>query len=406
MTTLKYDYCIIGGGIAGTSTAYYLSSLVKQGKKVLLIEQDEISSKRASSEGTSRMYREMYSSAFYSQLMTSSLALWKDIETHSGVSLLKKNGLLFFGSQDLGETVEGSILGSKRTMEQLGLSFDYYQSIKDIQKRWPSLNPEKDDVAIFSENDGQINATLSCNVLARLAVKSGVKLMQGNKVVSVKSSKSHQRTLFLSNGDTVISKNLIITTGCWTKENLEKWFHLSLKLEIHSVIWGYYKVLTQHKNIPQWFCFRNKPHSGLFSDCDGLYYGFPVEPLSDTTETGFKAKVGIDFTPKASHYRPKSMSDFNYTPDKLLGDDLSAFLKVHWPCLGESLSLHASPYNMTADNDFVLGKLPNHENVVVFCGGNGRAFKFGPIIGKLLAELISNQAIEHNLSRFSPNRLL
>jgi len=44
--------------------------------------------------------------------------------------------------------------------------------------------------------------------------------------------------------------------------------------------------------------------------------------------------------------------------------------------------MQASPYTMTKDSFFVLDKLPAHPEVSMFTGGNGRAFKFAPLIGR------------------------
>ena len=60
---------------------------------------------------------------------------------------------------------------------------------------------------------------------------------------------------------------------------------------------------------------------------------------------------------------------------------------------------------MTPDQDFVLGYLPGHPDVAVFTGGSGRAFKFGPLLGKLLANTITGNKIGEEIAkRFNPAR--
>ena len=44
-------------------------------------------------------------------------------------------------------------------------------------------------------------------------------------------------------------------------------------------------------------------------------------------------------------------------------------------------------YTNTPDEHFVLGALPDHPNVVVGSVCSGHGFKFGPLTGRLLAEL-------------------
>ncbi len=59
-------------------------------------------------------------------------------------------------------------------------------------------------------------------------------------------------------------------------------------------------------------------------------------------------------------------------------------------------------YDSTADGDFVLDRLGR---VVVGCGTSGHAFKFGPLLGELLADLAEGRKPGVDLSRFSLARL-
>merc|ERR1711892_647646 len=109
---------IVGAGVAGTATAFALS---EQGQNSILVEQGpSVAPATGSSNGDSRMYRKMYSSEFFSKMQSKALDRWNDVEKESGETLLQENGLLFYG-EDTGETVEGSVLGAKEVMENLGL---------------------------------------------------------------------------------------------------------------------------------------------------------------------------------------------------------------------------------------------------------------------------------------------
>ena len=43
---------------------------------------------------------------------------------------------------------------------------------------------------------------------------------------------------------------------------------------------------------------------------------------------------------------------------------------------------------MTPDGRFVLDRLPGRPEVALFCGGNGRAFKFAPLLGRQALHLL------------------
>ena len=60
-----YDYAVIGGGVHGLCTAYYLS---KTQAKVVLLEQFTIGHHFGSSHGSIRMTRTVYTNKSYTEL--------------------------------------------------------------------------------------------------------------------------------------------------------------------------------------------------------------------------------------------------------------------------------------------------------------------------------------------------
>lgn len=73
------DVLIIGGGIIGVSTAFYLSQEDPK-LKIIVLEKNSCGHDRASSYGESRMYRKMYSKAYFSQMQTEALKMWRQLE--------------------------------------------------------------------------------------------------------------------------------------------------------------------------------------------------------------------------------------------------------------------------------------------------------------------------------------
>ena len=58
-------------------------------------------------------------------------------------------------------------------------------------------------------------------------------------------------------------------------------------------------------------------------------------------------------------------------------------------------------YDMTENSDFVIDRDPDHRDIVYGYGFSGHGFKFAPLIGKLLAELVLDIDPSFDLSRFS-----
>ena len=59
-------------------------------------------------------------------------------------------------------------------------------------------------------------------------------------------------------------------------------------------------------------------------------------------------------------------------------------------------------YDNSADSDFILDRVGH---VVVGCGTSGHGFKFGPLLGVLLADLAEGVTPEVDLRRFAIDRI-
>ena len=61
-------------------------------------------------------------------------------------------------------------------------------------------------------------------------------------------------------------------------------------------------------------------------------------------------------------------------------------------------------YTMTPDEHFVIDRHPVHPHIVIGAGFSGHGFKFSTLIGKLLADLSSQNPIDLDLSMFRIDR--
>src|SRR5579863_3185566 len=88
----KHGVIIVGGGIMGVSTAYWLAS---QGREVTLLDQYDVPNQWAASGDHLRVFRLTYGKdVFYTDMAVKSLPLWLDLNTQTGEKLLQQNGVL------------------------------------------------------------------------------------------------------------------------------------------------------------------------------------------------------------------------------------------------------------------------------------------------------------------------
>lgn len=406
------DFVVIGGGMAGTATAYANS---KAGLKTCLIEaQNSIAPDIASSNGDSRMYRQMYSDPFFSKMQTMALKQWSDIETELGndTKLLHKNGLLFYG-EDTPETVEGSVAGAQRTMADLNLPHTHFTNSDDIESSFPSLQTKgRPYQGVFEETAGHVRASAACKAMTKLAEDSppGCDVMLNAVVSAIEVDKNSGKIQVVTNdGTTVQAKHCVVAAGPWTNELLQKSFGIELDLEIWRIHWAHYELTDDAATMPQAFFFKKE------SDCGndgGLYYVFP----ETATEKNFGdnddnqkryVKVGVDFKTTKSIDVPTSMDQFSFEPDAEVLQMIDTFVAQNLKGVGKRISSHVSPYTMSKDSYFVIDRIPTYDNISIFAGGSGRAFKFAPLIGDLLSKLargVEKVDLDVDLDRFAIDR--
>ena len=89
--------------------------------------------------------------------------------------------------------------------------------------------------------------------------------------------------------------------------------------------------------------------------------------------------------------------------DHALLDRLAADVRDKFPGL-DPRPIHAEAclYTMSPDGDFVLDRIDG----VIVCGGDsGHAFKFGPLLGRLMADMASGRPLPPEAARFRADRL-
>jgi len=397
----EVDVLVIGAGMAGTGTAYQLSKERPELKGLVLEGGPEVAPKTGSSYGDSRMFRRMYSDPYFSKMQATAIDMWRDLEKESGVQLLDGNGLLFYGEADTGETVEGSIPGCIEVMKQQGIPHQVLPDHAALAAKYPDMAAKMEHMGVFEPTAGSVRSSEACRQMMRLAQKNADwGLRTGARVTHIRKNEATglYEVVVTQEGEdngkltTVRARKVVLCCGAWTN-SLTKQLGCELDLEVWKVQWGHYNLRPDMQGkSEQWFHFGKD---------DALFYGIPVPGSSDV------GKVGVDFSPADQRMPGEAPWPWRTEDDKAeVTNSMDDFIAKNWGhAYSDRVDMVVSPYTVTKDAMFVLDTLPNHPDVTLFTAGNGRAFKFAPLLGQALAAKVAGDfAPAFDTSRMSVTR--
>lgn len=344
---MKYDVIIVGGGVMGAATAYYLS---KVKKNILLLEQYEIKNNYNSSQDHSRVFRYEYGTdEFYSQLAVEALKLWKEVEKEGNTQLYFKCGCLL-----LGKSNDSYAMKSYKTMSKLGLPIELLDE-RSLQTRFPQFNS---DAGVLDPNGGVLEANTATSTFITLAQNNGVKVKENTKVIDIIDG------WIILEDEKLEADRIVVTAGVWNTK--------LLKNKIKVTPSRQELIYFQPKN-PELF---QKDTFPTFGHLESGFYGIPIHKINAV---------------KVANHFPGETVDPDTVSRKATDEFIEKcrdFLGTYIPELadGKVIESKVCLYDMTDNEDFILDKLS--ENIIIGAGFSGHGFKFAPFIGKYLASLV------------------
>lgn len=392
----QYDVIVVGGGPMGLSAAYHCA---KAGQRVLVLERFNFFNQSGSSNDLVRMFRTMYTQDFMADLAKQAIALWAELERDAGQSLIWMSGLLNFGDPDYHDGPEGNLTDPIKNLDRLKMSYRIL-SAKEIMERYPFKDLPSSFIGVFAPDNGCINVPQVLRSLYYLDSALGVKLVANTSVHEITLTDDGV-TVHADLGTTqaVTARRCVLAAGAYTNHVLAS-LGLQLRLNIWEMVFEYYAAAPGPGGAlfpSMWFQFLDPSGEPAQSN---LFYGFPSVPWAppNLVRIAVDDATNIISDPDARQLTP-SIHDLDITASFVrrycVGvDDRPSFMGT---CLQTNV----------ADNMFVLDLLPpsvgpGHKNVAVFTAGWG--FKFVPLIGRVLRDLVLDGQTTFDVKRFAITR--
>jgi monomeric sarcosine oxidase len=374
---MKNTVIVVGGGIMGASAALALARL---GRQVTLLDQNDIPNRLAASGDQLRTFRMTYGDdAFYTEMAAKSLPLWLSLCQDSSDKFVVQNGFL-----DLAVQAHGYEEQSLKVLKELRLPCSILEKT-DLNRHYPMMNSRAFRFGLLHREGGMIWAIRAISAILGLAQRKGVKVRTHTQIAAVAKAQGAIKALRDRSGKTWEAEQFLFAPGAWTPQLLGD-YHLPLKVTRQQQIY-----LRPPCNRGR---YREEHFPPFYVQSEG-FYGFPMHIH------GFM-KIGE--IRKGAVGTPGDVDDREITPQ--FERKVRTFLKRFIPELSNFTEHegHVCYYTSTKDNDFIVDRLPDAANGFLMAGFSGHGFKFAPLLGQAMAQLMVGGKSDLNLHRFRINR--
>jgi len=357
-----YGAVVIGGGVVGLAAAWNLLALGC--RPVAVLERFGIGHDRGSSHGTARMTRSTYTSSVYASLMRHVRdEEWPRLERAAGVRLVHPGDVLFFGS-------DRAALGSyAAAVRAAGVDVERV-AVGEARRRFPALRFADDAEILQDRTGGTIAAAETVSTLHRMVVSAGGVVLDHTRVRGIE--RADRAIRIISDRDTLHAERVVIATGAWLPELVPV---VRAEVTVVPQTVAYFRLGVPARTVPSWVHF-----GGARS---GVTYGL--------AEVGRDAwKVGHHMT-KGPGADPDQLATPSPGEVEILRTKLGQILAVP---VQELLGSESCLYTMTPTEDFLVDRWPGDPRVVFASACSGHGFKFAPLTGRMLAELVVNGKVD------------
>jgi glycine/D-amino acid oxidase-like deaminating enzyme len=261
----------------------------------------------------------------------------------------------------------------------------------EAMRRWPIEIPP-DWQACLSPNSGYLRVKGCMDAMKAEAEAAGAVFEYGVHVREVVRGGPDLRVL-VDAGKVIACDRVVVCAGAFGAALIPG----LLRSAPRGPLVAWRRVLAWTMPAPEHrAALRELPVWGAMTP-EGFFYGFPFH--GEGVE-GFKLACHV--TQTLDHLNDPV--DPERVNRELEPDDLSplhAFLERYVPAAKGPLVHHAvCMYGQTADGDFVIDRDPRDERVCLALGFSGHGFKFAPVIGELVTDLLESGESARQRDRF------
>ena len=364
----KADVVIVGGGVIGCATAYYLS---KKGKSVIVLEGSENIGNGGSSRNGGGVRQSGRDPRELPLAMYGIEKLWPHLSEELGVDCeYHKEGNL-----RLGKTKKHLDILQGLTDRAVACGLDVRMvDAKEVKEINPFLSDEVIG-ASWCPTDGHANPMVTTLAYYRKARMQGVRFLSGEKVISLKKVKGRVKKVITENnvyeGDYVL-----VAAGYESREILA-----TVGVDV-----------PMHQELLECLVTEAEPHmfNQMLGTAEADFYGHQTEHGSFV----FGGSSGLELNNKDIGVKNSPSNTSITAPCICRG------IMKYFPSLEDAKIVRtwAGYVDTSQDGVPVLGEVDEVPGLIIACAFTGHGFGIAPAVGEQLAMLITDGTTAIDLS--------
>jgi len=365
--TQTADAVVIGGGIMGASTAYYLAKLGFG--KIVLLEKYLLAS--GATGHSAANVRQHYSNEVTVRLAKRAVELFSNFDEELGYPCgFQQVGYMILAREQDRPAIEHVV----RLQQRLGVQASLV-GLDDIRELSPRADLTFVAAGCYEKASGYADPRATVYALSHRAMELGVQIQQLTQAQSIEL-KGGRVTGVITNHGAIHTAVVVNCAGPWAgKIGQTAGIHYSLRFSREFDV--KFQLPAAHGMFP----VTADPHNGSYfrPQCGGFAIAgltFPKE-LEPCDPDGYEEKA-----------RPSEVENISR---KLIG---------RMPAVASGLPVAgwAGVYSITDDWHPIVGDMPGLAGYYHFIGGSGHGFKLGPPIGEALADGIAGRVPQIDIS--------
>jgi sarcosine oxidase len=377
-----YDVIVVGVGSMGSAAVH---TLADQGLSVLGLENFGPAHDRGSAHGGSRIIRQSYfEGPAYVPLLQRAFEGWRELQAQSGRDLLRLCGGIYIGDPD-----NPVVTGSREAAVLYGLPHEVLDAA-EIRSRFPTMRPADHAVGVYEPNAGYVRPEETVLAGVNLARRHGAVLHFHEPATGWRATSGGGVEVTTATAR-YSADRLVLTPGAWAPRLLPGRAPIVVE---RQVFYWFEPDFTTDVSYERYA--DGHPVYIEETDGNGLIYGFP---MIDGPQGGLKLafyRQNVGFTTPETIDRTVHADEV----EAMRRRAVQLFPRLTGPLVKAATCLYAS----APDDHFVIGLLDGMPQVVVACGFSGHGFKFVPVVGEIVADLVQNGTTGHDIDLFDIGR--